>query len=76
MPLSSTLGSPLNMLIVPLNRLIKGGDEFYKGDIAKKLVDDIQKSGGIITMEDMKNYRSVQSSAFISIQRGRLPISF
>jgi gamma-glutamyltranspeptidase/glutathione hydrolase len=40
-----------------LERLQENGrDEFYKGETAQKLVDFMQKSGGIMTMEDLANY--------------------
>lgn len=35
---------------------LKGKDGFYKGDIAKKIADAVQKDGGIITTEDLANY--------------------
>lgn len=42
-----------------LRRIAKNGrDEFYKGETAHKLVDFIQKSGGIITLEDLANYEA------------------
>lgn len=34
-----------------------GSDEFYSGQTAENLVADLQKLGGIITLEDMKNYK-------------------
>ena len=34
-----------------------GVDEFYTGETAKNLVNDIQNAGGIITLGDLKNYR-------------------
>lgn len=34
----------------------KGADGFYKGEVAKKLVDGLQANGGIITMNDLANY--------------------
>ena len=34
-----------------------GVDEFYTGETAKNLVNDIQNAGGIITLDDLKNYR-------------------
>jgi len=34
----------------------EGKKGFYEGEIAKKIVDDIQKNGGFITLEDLKNY--------------------
>lgn len=39
-------------------RLIKekGPDVFYKGEIGQVLVDEVQKRGGLITMDDLKNY--------------------
>jgi len=40
-----------------LSRIMKNGrDEFYKGETAKKMVDFIQKNGGIITLEDLSKY--------------------
>ena len=34
----------------------EGKKGFYEGEIAKKIVDDIQQNGGFITLEDLKNY--------------------
>ncbi len=34
---------------------------FYEGEIAKKMVDDIQSNGGILTLEDLKNYNALDS---------------
>lgn len=36
---------------------LNGAKEFYEGETGRKLVEDIQAAGGIITMEDLKNYR-------------------
>ncbi len=43
-----------------------GHDEFYKGETAKKLVQFIQQNGGIITEEDLANYKA----------KWRTPITF
>jgi gamma-glutamyltranspeptidase/glutathione hydrolase len=34
----------------------KGKDGFYKGEIAEKIVAEVQKRGGVITLEDLANY--------------------
>lgn len=39
---------------------------FYEGDIANKLVDDVQKHGGIWTLKDLNNYQIVERNPFIS----------
>ncbi|XP_003229527.3 glutathione hydrolase 5 proenzyme isoform X1 [Anolis carolinensis] len=33
-----------------------GADEFYLGETAKKMVQDVQKEGGNLTLEDLRNY--------------------
>ena len=43
-----------------LNRImINGKDEFYRGETASKLVKYIQENGGIISLEDLDNYKPV-----------------
>lgn len=36
----------------------EGSEVFYKGELAQKIVDEVQKQGGILTMEDMANYEA------------------
>jgi gamma-glutamyltranspeptidase/glutathione hydrolase len=38
---------------------IEGPDGFYKGEIANSIVSEVNKSGGIISLEDLENYNSV-----------------
>ena len=41
-----------------LQRISKfGAQEFYSGQVAKDLVDDLKSVGSIITLQDLKNYK-------------------
>jgi len=45
-------------LAATLKRIAKNGAaEFYRGETAKMFVDDIQRMGGLITLEDLVQYR-------------------
>ncbi|MDE2599764.1 MAG: gamma-glutamyltransferase [Rhodocyclaceae bacterium] len=35
-----------------------GASAFYKGPIAKKIVDDLQKNGGVLTMDDFASHKA------------------
>lgn len=54
-----------------LRKIAEGGiDAFYKGDIAKAIVDDVQRLGGMLTMEDMANYTSVEREPISTTYHG------
>lgn len=36
-----------------------GSDEFYRGRTADMMIEDLKEAGGIITKEDLKNYKLV-----------------
>jgi gamma-glutamyltranspeptidase len=38
-----------------------GVDEFYRGETAKKMIEDLQAYGGIMTLEDLASYRQASS---------------
>ena len=38
-----------------------GKKGFYEGKIAQKIVDDIQSNGGFISLDDLKNYKALES---------------
>src|ERR1700688_3758909 len=45
-------------LAATLKRIAKnGGAEFYRGETAKMLVDDLNRMGGLITLEDLAQYQ-------------------
>lgn len=48
------------------NIMTNGADAIYKGPLAKKLVADIHGAGGIITEDDLGNYRPVLRSPVIA----------
>lgn len=37
----------------------EGVDAFYKGSIAREMVNYVQKNNGLWTMEDLANYRTI-----------------
>ena len=41
-----------------------GKKGFYEGKIAQKIVDDIQSNGGFISLDDLKNYKALESEVF------------
>jgi gamma-glutamyltranspeptidase/glutathione hydrolase len=54
-----------------LEQLAKNGfDGFYKGDIARKMVDGVQQAGGIWTEQDLANYRIKERSPVVIDYKG------
>ena len=54
-----------------LKRISKyGAQEFYTGKTAKLIVADMKKHGGMITMEDLKNYKASIRKPIIGTYRG------
>src|SRR5207237_7528437 len=47
-----------------------GAREFYQGPLAEKIVAGIRSAGGIITLDDMKNYRAIERPAVRGRYRG------
>ncbi len=43
----------------------KGIEEFYKGDIARKIVQAVQDNGGIMTLEDLALYKPVEQAPLV-----------
>lgn len=48
----------------------QGPDAFYKGEIAKKIVADMQRNDGLITMQDLANYKVAERDAISTEYRG------
>jgi gamma-glutamyltranspeptidase/glutathione hydrolase len=48
----------------------KGRDGFYKGEVADKIVNQMRKMGGIITYEDLENYKPIERKPIISTFKG------
>lgn len=54
-----TLAQP--ELAQTLQRIAKNGaNEFYEGETAKRLADEMAKHGGIISLADLKNYKAIE----------------
>lgn len=54
-----------------LTRLAESGhDGFYRGDIAGKLVDSVNKAGGIWTRKDLEDYQIVERKPLIGNYHG------
>ena len=47
----------------------KGKDGFYEGEVAQKIADEMQKNGGFITENDLKNYTPKWRKPLISDYR-------
>ena len=54
----------------------RGPDAFYKGAIARKLVAAVKARGGILTLEDLSNYKVRERTAIEGHYRGRRIVSF
>lgn len=59
-----------------LARIRKGGArEFYEGRTAEQLVAFLSRNGGLITAEDLKNYRVVEREPLVGTYRGYQVVS-
>lgn len=48
----------------------KGADGFYQGEVAEKLVRGVQDAGGILSLDDLKNYKVVVREPVRGTYRG------
>ena len=48
----------------------QGPDAFYQGDIARKIAAAVQKAGGVMTADDLKNYRAIERPVVRGSYRG------
>ena len=54
-----------------LRRIAEGGAEaFYCGDLAEEIADDIQQHGGLLSLDDLKAYRTSRVDPLWSDYRG------
>jgi gamma-glutamyltranspeptidase / glutathione hydrolase len=53
-----------------LERIVADPDEFYTGKMAREIAEFMQKGGGLITVEDLKNYDVVERTPVRGTYRG------
>ncbi len=52
-----------------------GAKDFYEGELAKKIVSEIKRGGGVIDMSDMRAYRVIERSPVTGHYRGQKIVS-
>ena len=52
-----------------------GADAFYKGEIARKIVTQMHAEGGLLTMEDLDNYKVIERHPVRGRYRGEYEIA-
>lgn len=67
--IQNDLGNTLDLIIE------KGRDGFYKGELAKKIVNEVQNNGGVLKIEDLENYEVKIKDPVIGNYRGYSIIS-
>jgi gamma-glutamyltranspeptidase/glutathione hydrolase len=53
----------------------EGAQSFYRGSIARRIVDDFAANGGVITAEDLAQYRAIERQPLSGHYRGHLVYS-
>lgn len=53
----------------------EGGDAFYRGSIARKIADDMAANGGVISYEDLAQYRAMERKPLVGRYHGHLVYS-
>ena len=53
----------------------QGADAFYRGDLARRMVDDVVGHGGILSREDLEHYRVVERAPVRGTYRGHVVFS-
>ncbi|MCX8011505.1 MAG: gamma-glutamyltransferase, partial [Ignavibacteria bacterium] len=53
----------------------KGKDGFYSGKIAELIVKEVERGGGFITLDDLKNYKPIERKPVVGEYRGHKIIS-
>jgi gamma-glutamyltranspeptidase/glutathione hydrolase len=62
-------------LAATLERIAKsGGDDFYTGEIANRLSEEMMKNGGLITSSDLASYRSIERPPLTGGYRGNFQL--
>jgi gamma-glutamyltranspeptidase/glutathione hydrolase len=63
-------------LAVTLSRIADSGtDGFYKGPVAELIVAEMKRGGGLITMEDLANYKAIKREPITGSYRGYKVVS-
>jgi len=53
----------------------QGSAVFYRGWMAEAIVDRVRKEGGVMTLDDLKNYKAVWREPLVGSYRGRTVIT-
>lgn len=48
----------------------RGADGFYRGSVAGKIVDEVKRGGGIMSLDDLSSYRAVERQPLTGSYRG------
>ncbi|MCW3979045.1 MAG: gamma-glutamyltransferase [Candidatus Bathyarchaeota archaeon] len=58
-----------------LENVAKGGsDALYRGELGRAVIDDMEENGGILTMEDLKNYEVITREPVWGTYRDRYEV--